>query len=93
MKLSKALELNKESEQSLRSHKFPDYADAIQLGIEALKHRKREKEFKYIDAHDLLPGEDPEPVTTRSLHHIKEVLESPLGKEPDPHQPPGDNHQ
>jgi hypothetical protein len=40
VKLSKALELNKESEQSLRKHKFIDHADAIKLGIEALKRVK-----------------------------------------------------
>ena len=37
MKLEKAIELNKESEESLRKHKFIDHADAIKLGIEALK--------------------------------------------------------
>lgn len=37
MKLSKARELNKESEKSLRDHKFIDHADAINLSIEVIK--------------------------------------------------------
>ncbi len=77
MKIPKAIELNKESEQSLRDHKFIDHADAIQLGIEALgtvqKWREEHRDLGFL----LLPGEDPEPPTKRSLHHIKEVLESP----------------
>lgn len=41
MNLPKAIELNKESEKSLRDHKFIDHADATQLGIEALKLVKK----------------------------------------------------
>ncbi|MBA7708456.1 hypothetical protein ES703_117355 [subsurface metagenome] len=90
MQISKALELNDESEKSLRKHKFIDHADAIQLGIEALKREKEHRELDIDTRFGLLPGEDPEPAPTRSLHHIKAVLESPLGKQPDLHQPPGE---
>lgn len=36
MTLQKAIELNNESEKSLRAHKFIDHADAVKLGNEAL---------------------------------------------------------
>jgi len=35
--IDKAIELNEESEKSLRDHKFIDHANAIALGDEALK--------------------------------------------------------
>ncbi len=57
MKLTKALELNKESEQSLRNHKFIDHADAIQLGIEALKAIERMRHEDVSDEILQLPGE------------------------------------
>lgn len=37
MNIPKAIELNEESERSLRDHKFIDHADAIKLGNQALK--------------------------------------------------------
>ncbi len=37
MKLEKAIELNKEVEESLRAKKYLDFADAVKLGNEALK--------------------------------------------------------
>jgi hypothetical protein len=91
MQIPKALELNKESEQSLRKHKFIDHADAIQLGIEALKRVKELRVSGKPDRYSILPGEDPETAPTRSLHHIKAVLESPLGKEPKSHPLLGDS--
>ena len=44
MNIDKAIELNKESIQSLASHKFPDHADAVRLGNEALERVKAYKE-------------------------------------------------
>ncbi|GAH94550.1 unnamed protein product [marine sediment metagenome] len=60
MNPDKAIELNKESEQSLRKHKFIDHADAIQLGIEALKREKEYRPRTEPRNFDLLPGETPE---------------------------------
>lgn len=82
MKLAKAIELSPEIVKSLRDHKFHDHADVVQLGLEALKETKRLRKYKAWFLKSELPGEDPEPATRRSLHHIKAVLESPLGKEP-----------
>lgn len=82
MKLDKAIELNKDSAKSLRSHKFIDHADAIQLGVEALIRLKELRVEDPLGRYYYLPGEDSEATPKRSLHHIKAVLESPLGKEP-----------
>lgn len=60
MKISKAIELNEESEKSLRSGKFPDHADAIKLGIEALKTQGRYRELGLLGPDQLLPGETDE---------------------------------
>lgn len=58
MKIDKAIELSIDVSKSLRDHKFPDYADAIQLGIEALTYiiRQRATSFEHRQAH--LPSED-----------------------------------
>lgn len=60
MNLDKAIELAKESVQSLKKAKFHDHADAIQILIKAGKYRQSVKEAGYIDEDDLLPGETKE---------------------------------
>lgn len=80
MKLDKAIELSKEAEASLRSHKFIDYADAIKLGREALK---RVQQFRADpDWPDLtqLPGETPPDSPQLSKDQIKKLQESPIGE-------------
>ncbi len=62
--------------------KSADFGSAIKLGIEALKFTKNLRDTNYITKLHLLPGEDSETASNRSLHHIKAVLKSPLGKEP-----------
>ena len=52
-----AIELNKESEKSLRSHKFIEYADGVKLGIEALKLLIHLRSFGAIYKDNLLPNE------------------------------------
>lgn len=79
MNPSKAIELNRESEQSLRKHKFIDHADAIKLGIEALKAMADIQETRCPLAAYHKFGETPKIDTKRSLHTIKKILESPLG--------------
>lgn len=82
MNLAKAIELNKQSEQSLRKGKFTDHADAAQLGIEALKRFLTTRLLLSDPPADLLPGEDSFIDTSRSEHTIKKILESPIGREP-----------
>jgi len=53
----KAIELNEESERSLRSAKFTDYADAVALGNEALKLMIAWRKSLPLDNPQLLPGE------------------------------------
>jgi len=60
MKLEKAIELNKDSEKSLRSHKFIDNADALLLGIEALKRLILARASDHRLDELLLPGETEE---------------------------------
>lgn len=57
MKPEKAIELNEESERSLRSHKFIDHADAVALGNEALKRLLTESPYPSAYQRELLPGE------------------------------------
>lgn len=58
MKILKAIELNEASYQSLANHKFPDHADAIKLGNEALKQRQQLiKNYPHLPW-PKLPGED-----------------------------------
>ncbi len=46
MDTATAIELCKEAEKSLRKGKFPDHADAVKEGREALEQRlKTEKEY------------------------------------------------
>ena len=37
-----------------------EFANALKLGIEALKARQRDRAFGYVDLDDLLPGETKE---------------------------------
>lgn len=60
MKLSKAIELNEEAVRSLRDHKFIDHADAIILGIEALKAVKKFQSMGSKICPLRLPGETEE---------------------------------
>ena len=57
MNLKKAIELNKESEKSLRNGKFIDHADAILLGNEALKRFQVCRSPNWDYPFSALPGE------------------------------------
>lgn len=57
MKLEKAIELNEESEKSLRSHKFHDFADAVKLGNEALKEIQKARNLRGLVYSYKLPDE------------------------------------
>jgi len=82
MKLEKAIEILDLNIREAGKKMPPDVLDALKLGAQALKAIKEYREMPFYGLLKLLPGEDPEPPTRRSLHHIKEVLESPLGREP-----------
>lgn len=60
MKIEKAIELNKESETSLRTSKLIDYADAVRLGSEALKAWKEMRRTWRRPSSVLLLGETDE---------------------------------
>lgn len=60
MTLPKAIELNIESERSLRKHKFIDHADAIKLGNVALKREQYHRSCYPNQSPNLLPGETEE---------------------------------
>lgn len=60
MKLDKAIELNTESHQSLANHGFHDHADALKLGIEALKREKQNRDNPDFVVVGKLPGETEE---------------------------------
>lgn len=57
MELTKAIELNEESEKSLRKHKFVDHADAVKMGNVAIKRVQARRASSLPDAHILLHGE------------------------------------
>lgn len=57
MNLDKAIELNDQSEDSLRSHKFIDHADAVKLANQALIRMQQGREKGYDFFGHLLPGE------------------------------------
>ncbi len=57
MKIDKAIELDQETERSLRDHKFPDHADAIMLGHEALLRILAGRNNPDTDWNDPLPDE------------------------------------
>lgn len=71
--LLNAIELNQQSEQSLRQHKFIEHADAINLGIEALKRVQRRRELRLSYYMAPLPGETPEPPPSDSLTKPEET--------------------
>ena len=84
MKLDKAIEI-----LTIHNDHNPNLTDAErnqahQLGIEALKYVNRLRAFSIQARQARLPGEDSFIDTSRSEHHIKELLESPLGREPSP---------
>ena len=58
MNIAKATELNKESIQSLATHKFPDHADAVKLGNAALQRLQLARSYREKHSLRLLPGED-----------------------------------
>lgn len=60
MTLDKAIELNEDTEKSLRDHKFIDYADAVKLLIEAGKRLRSNRNFSSDIDLSPLPGEDPQ---------------------------------
>ncbi len=60
MNLAKAIELNQESEKSLRDHKFIDHADAVKLGTEAMKREQARRNPRHYKIGYLLPGETEE---------------------------------
>ena len=91
MNIPKAIEI-----LTIHNDHNPNYTDkdrneAHQLGIEALKWVRKWREIDWTHKPVYLPGETPEPTPKRSLHHIKAVLESPLGIEPDPTKPTHNN--
>lgn len=57
MKLEKAIENNEEHAKAHRYDTYPDYYNAIKLGIEALKLVEKRRRFAVPDRADLLPGE------------------------------------
>lgn len=57
MNMKKAIELNKESESSLRNGKFIDHADAIRLGNEAMLLVERYRKSAVQPDSFLLPHE------------------------------------
>ena len=61
---------------------YPDEIDAIKVGEAGLKRIGTMRSFGINQAILPLPGENPVIDTSRSLHSIKEILESPLGREP-----------
>lgn len=82
MKIPKAIEiLSLDLDHTYVNH-YDDFQDAIKLGIEALVRIRYQRIKPTVPHKTLLPSETQETTPTRSLHHIKAVLESPLGKEP-----------
>lgn len=82
MTIDKAIEILNASLKTTVPHFDLDERDAITLGIEALKARKRDRELAYVDLDDLLPGEDPPQPKTIPIETLVKIRESPLGKEP-----------
>ncbi len=77
MKISKAIEIKLQWRKDGYPTPLADEMNADMMSIEALKRcKERSDRFPNLP-HLRLPGETPETATTRSLHHIKAVLESP----------------
>ncbi len=81
MELTKAIELLKLYEHAGSSIPRDDFLDAIKLVINATRKLQYIRILFPTLMPGLLPGEDPIFDNTRSLHTIKKVLESPLGRE------------
>ena len=60
MTIDKAIELGKEACQSLSSNNFHDHADAVKMGLEALKWRLLMERDYGSWCGPLLPGETKE---------------------------------
>lgn len=60
MTIDTAIELNKQAVESLQKGKHPTHAEAVQLGIEALKWKKRWSACFSPENYKLLPGETKE---------------------------------
>lgn len=57
MNIDKTIEILTDLSHPAEFTLSPDIKDAVELGIEALKARKRDRELGYVDLKDLLPGE------------------------------------
>ncbi|GAI72924.1 unnamed protein product [marine sediment metagenome] len=82
MTLDKAIELSKLLDFKRIRLFSRDEMDAIHLLIEAGKFIKLQRKSIFKAEIRWLPGETPETAPRRSLHHIREVLSSPWGREP-----------
>ena len=60
MKISKAIEVNKDMRRIVFIEKSPDRKNAVKLGIEALKLIQRERLLGINPVETKLPGETPE---------------------------------
>ncbi|MBA7588607.1 hypothetical protein ES708_30670 [subsurface metagenome] len=81
MTLPKAREILKLDLTYTYPAKFNDLQDAIQVGITAIEIVE-EIQIRFPTLiPNLLLGKAPKIDNQRSLHHIKKVLESPLGRE------------
>ncbi len=64
------------------NHANPDIKDAIQVGIQAITYVERLSAMSLQIRKGWQQVQNPIIDTHRSEHHIKEVLESPLNREP-----------
>jgi len=62
--------------------RFNELQEAVILGKEALEYIIRLRAFSHQHRQAHLPSEDSIIDNTRSQHTIRNILESPLGKEP-----------
>jgi len=82
MKIDKAIELNKQADTSLRTHKFSEHADAVALGTEALTYIIRLRACSLQHRQQHLPSEDPEDTPHLTRAQKLKILESPLARPP-----------
>ncbi len=80
--IDKAIEILELNVQEAGKKMPADTLEALKLAIEAVKVVKAIRPYSNSNKSYYLPGEDPPEDSKRSLHHIKKVLESPLGREP-----------
>jgi len=57
MKLGRAIRVNEDNRDFFEAHGFDDCAEALQLGIEALKRIQRQRKSLEPNEVQLLPGE------------------------------------